>query len=120
MKIAMPLMLAWFFQKREGMTRWYEFVVAAVLLVVPVGLIMRQPDLGTSLLVLAAGFYIIFLAGLSWKVIVGAIVAGAASLPIVWSMLHDYQRERGSNLLHPTPPPHRRGLQHLTSHIPIG
>lgn len=120
MKIAMPLMLAWFFQKREGMTRWYEFVVAAVLLVAPVGLIMRQPDLGTSLLVLAAGFYIIFLAGLSWKVIVGAIVAGAASLPIVWSMLHDYQRERVMTLIDPTTDPLGRGFHIIQSTIAIG
>src|SRR3954463_11006807 len=56
MKIALPLMLAWFFQKREGMVRWREFLLAALLLALPVSLIMRQPDLGTSLLVLAAGF----------------------------------------------------------------
>src|SRR3569833_2214837 len=66
MKIAMPLMLAWLFQKREGNIGWREFVVAALLLIVPVGLIMRQPDLGTALLVMAVGFYVIFLAGLLW------------------------------------------------------
>ena len=59
MKIAMPLMLAWFFQKREGLIRWQEFMVAAILLVIPVGLIAKQPDLGTAILVLAAGFYVI-------------------------------------------------------------
>jgi rod shape determining protein RodA len=120
MKIAMPLMLAWFFQKREGMTRWHEFVVAALLLVAPVGLIMRQPDLGTSLLVLAAGFYVIFLAGLSWKVIVGGIVAGAASLPVVWSMLHDYQRERVLTLIDPTTDPLGKGFHIIQSTIAIG
>src|SRR5690606_16378501 len=77
LKIAMPLMLAWYFDKHEGSVRLRDFLVAAVLLGVPVALIMKQPDLGTSLLVLAAGFYIIFLAGLPWKVMLGmAVVAG--------------------------------------------
>lgn len=120
MKIAMPLMLAWFFQKREGVTRWHEFLVAGLLLVAPVGLIMRQPDLGTSLLVMAAGFYVIFLAGLSWKVIAGAIVAGAASLPVVWSMLHDYQRERILTLIDPTTDPLGKGFHIIQSTIAIG
>ncbi|MBC7489289.1 MAG: FtsW/RodA/SpoVE family cell cycle protein, partial [Glaciimonas sp.] len=71
MKIAMPLMLAWYFQRREGMITWRDYIVAALLLVVPVGLIVRQPDLGTGSLVLAAGFYVIFLAGLSWRVLMG-------------------------------------------------
>jgi len=77
LKIAMPLMLAWWFQRREGQLRPLDFVVATVLLAVPVGLIMKQPDLGTSLLVLAAGMAVIFFAGLSWKLIVPPVVIGA-------------------------------------------
>lgn len=120
MKIAMPMMLAWFFQKREGMTRWTEFLVAGLLLVVPIGLIMRQPDLGTSLLVLAAGFYVIFFAGLSWKVLVAALIAGLASLPVAWSMLHDYQRERVMTLIDPTTDPLGKGFHIIQSTIAIG
>src|SRR5690606_23105200 len=120
MKIAMPLMLAWFFQKREGMTHWREFVIAGVLLLVPVALIMRQPDLGTSLLVLGAGFYVIFFAGLSWKVIAAGIVAMLASLPIVWSMLHDYQRGRVMTLIDPTTDPLGKGFHIIQSMIAIG
>src|SRR3569832_2474965 len=105
MKIAMPLMLAWFFQKREGNIGWREFVVAALLLIVPVGLIMRQPDLGTALLVMAVGFYVIFLAGLTWKVLAALFVAGAASLPLVWTLMHDYQRHRIMTLIDPTTAP---------------
>ena len=71
MKIALPLMLAWYFQKFEGRVDWKAFVIAAVLIVVPVFLVKRQPDLGTSLMIAASGFYVLFLAGLSWKVIVG-------------------------------------------------
>ncbi|MBF8179374.1 MAG: rod shape-determining protein RodA [Burkholderiaceae bacterium] len=120
MKIAMPMMLAWFFQKREGVTRWREFLVAGLMLIAPVGLIMRQPDLGTALLVLAAGFYVIFLAGLSWKVLVAAAVAVGASLPVVWSMLHDYQRGRVLTLIDPTTDPLGKGFHIIQSTIAIG
>ena len=74
LKIAMPLMLAWWFQRREGQLRAADFVVAGLLLAVPVGLIMKQPDLGTSLLVLVAGLSVIFFAGLSWKLIVPPVL----------------------------------------------
>lgn len=120
MKIAMPLMLAWFFQKREGNIGWLEFSVAALLLAVPVGLIVRQPDLGTATLVLAAGFYVIFLAGLSWKVLIGLVVAGAASLPVLWSLLHDYQRERVMMLIDPTSDPLGKGFHIIQSTIAVG
>jgi rod shape determining protein RodA len=120
MKIAIPLMLAWYFQKREGMVRWREFAIAALLLVVPVGLIARQPDLGTALLVLAAGFYVIFLAGLSWKVLGGLFVLVAASLPVLWSVLHDYQRERVMMLIDPTGDPLGKGFHIIQSMIAVG
>jgi len=120
MKIAMPLMLAWFFQKREGSIRWPEFLIAGVLLAIPVGLIMRQPDLGTAVLVLAAGFYVIFLAGLSWKMLVGLAVAGGACLPVAWSMLHGYQRERVMTLIDPTTDPLGKGFHIIQSTIAIG
>lgn len=120
MKIAMPLMLAWFFQKREGMIRWKEFLIAGLLLIVPVGLIMKQPDLGTALLVLAAGFYVIFLAGLSWKVLLGLAVAVGASLPVVWTLMHDYQRSRVMMLIDPTLDPLGKGFHIIQSTIAVG
>ena len=120
MKIAMPLMLAWFFQQREGMVRWREFLVAALLVALPVGLIARQPDLGTAVLVLAAGFYVIFLAGLSWKVLVGLLVAVCASLPVLWSVLHDYQRERVMMLIDPSSDPLGKGFHIIQSTIAVG
>ncbi|MDB5838527.1 MAG: rodA [Herminiimonas sp.] len=120
LKIAVPLMLAWYFQKREGAKRWQDFAIAAVLLLVPVGLIMRQPDLGTSLLVMAAGFYVIFLAGLSWKVLTGLAVAVAASLPVAWSMLHGYQRNRVMTLIDPSSDPLGKGFHIIQSTIAIG
>ena len=79
MKIALPLMLAWYFQKFEGRIGWKDFAIAAVLIVVPVYLIKRQPDLGTALLIAASGFYVLYLAGLSWKIIVGLTALGCAA-----------------------------------------
>ena len=120
MKIAMPLMLAWYFQKRESMMRWHVFLIATVLLAIPVGLIVRQPDLGTGVLVLAAGFYVIFFAGLSWKVLSGLFVAVAASLPVLWSFMHDYQRQRVMMLIDPTSDPLGKGFHIIQSTIAIG
>ena len=77
LKIAMPLMLAWWFQKREAQMRPLDFLVAGVLLAIPVGLIVKQPDLGTAILVLVAGLSVIFFAGLSWKLIVPPVVLGS-------------------------------------------
>ncbi len=120
MKIATPLMLAWFFQKREGMLSWKEFVVSGIILAIPVAFIAKQPDLGTALLVLAAGFYVIFLAGLSWKTLLGLIITVAASLPVIWSRLHDYQRERVMMLIDPTADPLGKGFHIIQSTIALG
>ena len=119
-KIAVPLMLAWFFQQRQGTLRWHSYAIGAVLLVIPVFLIARQPDLGTALLVVMAGFCVIFLAGLSWKAILGLAVAAAASLPVAWSMMHDYQRERIMTLIDPTADPLGKGFHIIQSTIAIG
>jgi rod shape determining protein RodA len=120
MKLALPLMLAWYFQRREGMIRWRDFLVAAVLVLVPVGFILRQPDLGTAMLVLSSGFFVIFLAGLSWRLIIGMMISGLASLPLVWSMLHDYQRGRVMTLIDPTSDPLGKGFHIIQSTIAIG
>ena len=120
MKLALPLMLAWYFQKREGMIRWRDFFTAALLLALPVGLILRQPDLGTAMLVTSSGFFVIFLAGLSWRLIIGLGVAGLASLPLLWTLLHDYQRHRIMTLIDPTSDPLGKGFHIIQSTIAIG
>jgi rod shape determining protein RodA len=120
MKIAMPLMLAWYFHRREGAVRLRDFVAAALLLAVPVALIARQPDLGTALLVAAAGFYVIFLAGLSWKVLVGLALLAAAAAPPLWGMLHDYQRRRILTLLDPSTDPLGAGYHIIQATIAVG
>jgi rod shape determining protein RodA len=120
MKIAMPLLLAWFFQKREAMPRLRDYVIAAVLLLLPVALIARQPDLGTAILVLAAGFYVIFFAGLSWKILIGMVAAGIAAAPFAWNLLHDYQRNRIITLFDPERDPLGKGFHIIQSTIAIG
>ena len=120
MKIAMPLMLAWYFHKYEAVLSLKHYVIAGLLLVVPFLLIAKQPDLGTAILVGAAGFYVIFFAGLPWKIIIGmgAVAAGAA--PFVWTLLHDYQRKRILTLLDPTTDPLGAGYHIIQSTIAIG
>jgi rod shape determining protein RodA len=120
MKIAMPLMLAWYFQKREAVLGLADYAVAAVILLLPVGLIAKQPDLGTALLVTAAGFYVIYLAGISWKILAALTVVGLAALPIAWSVLHDYQRRRILTLIDPTADPLGAGYHIIQSTIAVG
>jgi rod shape determining protein RodA len=120
MKIAMPLMLAWYFHKYEATLRARHFIVAALLLVVPFGLIAKQPDLGTALLVGGAGFFVIFLAGLPWKVMVGLIAAAGAAAPLLWGMMHDYQRKRILTLIDPTTDPLGAGYHIIQATIAIG
>ena len=120
MKIAMPLMLAWYFQKHEALVRLRDYAVAALLLLVPVALIAKQPDLGTAILVLAAGFYVIFFAGLSSKIIAGLIAAALAAAPLAWNFLHDYQRARILTLIDPEKDPLGKGFHIIQSTIAIG
>ncbi|HEX9302220.1 MAG TPA: rod shape-determining protein RodA [Casimicrobiaceae bacterium] len=120
MKIALPLMLAWYFQKFEGRIGWKDFALTGVLIAVPVWLIKRQPDLGTALLIGASGFYVLYLAGLSWKIIVGLAALGTAAAPLVWSHLHDYQRERILTFIDPTRDPLGAGYHSSQASIALG
>jgi len=120
MKIAAPLMLAWYFDRYEAVLKMRDFALGALLVLVPVLLIAKQPDLGTALLVTAAGFFVLFLAGLSWKILVGLALAGGASLPFLWSMLHDYQRQRILTLLDPSQDPLGAGYHTIQSTIALG
>ena len=133
LKIAMPLMLAWWFQKREGQMRPLDFVVAGVLLAVPVGFIMKQPDLGTALLVLAAGMSVIFFAGMSWRLVIPPVVLGLVGVVLLvvfepslcadgvrWPLLHDYQQQRICTLLDPSRDPLGKGFHIIQGMIAIG
>jgi rod shape determining protein RodA len=133
LKIAMPLMLAWWFQKREGQLRPLDFLVAGLLLAVPAGLIMKQPDLGTALLVMSAGLSVIFFAGLSWKLILPPVLIACIGVILLvtfetdlcadgvnWRVLHEYQRQRVCTLLDPTLDPLGKGFHIIQGMIAIG
>jgi rod shape determining protein RodA len=133
LKIAMPLMLAWWFQRREGQLRALDFVAALLMLVVPVGLIVKQPDLGTAILVLSAGLYVIFFAGLSWRLILPVMLLAAVAVTalvlsedricqpdVKWPMLRDYQKNRVCTLLDPTTDPLGKGFHIIQGGIAIG
>jgi rod shape determining protein RodA len=133
LKLAMPLMLAWWFQKREGQLRVPDFLIAGLLLAVPVLLVMKQPDLGTALLILFGGLYVIFFAGLSWRLVIPVLtVAGLGILAIVlagpsiclpdveWHVLREYQKHRVCTLLDPTRDPLGKGFHIIQGMIAIG
>ncbi len=133
MKLAMPLMLAWWFQRREGQLRLLDFCTAGLLLVVPVALVVKQPDLGTAILILSAGLYVIFFAGLSWKLILPALLAaglGVIAVVVsadqiceperVWPLLREYQKHRICTLLDPSTDPLGKGFHIIQGMIAIG
>jgi rod shape determining protein RodA len=133
MKIGMPLMLAWWFQKREGQLRALDFGVATVILAIPVGLIVKQPDLGTAILVMSAGLFVLFFAGLSWWLIIPPMVLGIIGIGLLvifeprlcvdgmdWPFLRDYQQQRVCTLLDPGRDPLGKGFHIIQGMIAIG
>jgi rod shape determining protein RodA len=129
----MPLMLAWYFQRREGGIRWWDYLVGFLILMLPVAIIAKQPDLGTAVLVFAAGLFVIYFAGLSFKLIVPVLVAVVlmvASIGIFqdricqpevnWPLMHDYQKHRICTLLDPTSDPLGKGFHTIQAVIAIG
>jgi rod shape determining protein RodA len=133
MKIAMPLMLAWYFHRRQGRIRFVDFLVAGALLLIPFAFIAEQPDLGTAFLVFAIGFCVIYFAGLSFKLLVPVAVVlaiGIGSLAyyqkdicqpdVHWSILRDYQKFRVCTLLDPSSDPLGKGFHTIQSMIAVG
>ena len=133
LRIAAPLMLAWWFQRCEGRPQARDFAVAAMLLLLPVALVVKQPDLGTGLLILAAGLYVLFFAGLSWWLIGPVLLVGLIGIvalvlaePYIcregvdWVLLHEYQRNRVCTLLDPTRDPLGKGFHIIQGTIAIG
>jgi rod shape determining protein RodA len=132
-KIAVPLMLAWYFHKRDSSLKFYDFFVAAALLAVPFLLIVWQPDLGTALLVFGAGFFVIYFAGLSFKLLIPAALVAMIGVGGVimyqddlcqdetdWVVLHGYQKNRVCTLLDPTNDPLGKGFHTIQSTIAVG
>ena len=133
MKIAVPLMLAWYFHSREGPMKFLDLCVASVLLLVPFLLIVKQPDLGTAILVFGAGFFVIYFAGISFKLLIPVMLIGAIGIGTVyvnqeqlcdddfdWVVLHDYQKHRICTLLDPSTDPLGKGFHTIQSTIAVG
>jgi len=120
MKLALPLMLAAYLSRRHLPPGFKHLFIALLMMAVPILLIARQPDLGTSVLVASAGLVVLFLAGLSWKVIFSFIALAIAALPALWWMLHDYQRNRVLTFLHPERDPLGTGWNIIQSKTAIG
>lgn len=121
MKLSVPILLAAYFANRSLPPNFYQFVLAAAAILVPVILIGKQPDLGTALLVAVGGFSVMFIAGLSWKLIMFIGTLGIASMPVLWFFfMHDYQRNRVLTFLDPESDPLGTGYHIIQSTIAIG
>ncbi len=120
MKLAMPMMVAAWLHGRPLPPSWFDVLVALALIAVPALLVMVQPDLGTSLLIIAAGGFALYLGGLAWRWIFSALAALAAAAPLLWYRLHDYQRNRVMTFLNPENDPLGTGYHITQSKIAIG
>lgn len=119
-KLTMPMMAAWYLYPRPLPPKWKDIAVVGLLIVIPAGLIAKQPDLGTALLVAASGMFVLFLAGMAWWRI-GLMLAGAAAMvPVAWHFMHEYQRERVLTLLNPQSDPLGAGWHIIQSQIAVG
>ena len=121
MKIAVPLMVAWYFRDRPLPPKFRDLVVALIIVIIPAALVIRQPDLGTGLLLVAGGLAVIVLAGIYWRWIGLALAAGAAMMPLGWQfLLHDYQRQRILTLFDPESDPLGSGWNTIQATTAIG
>ena len=120
MKLAVPLMVAWFLAENPLPPSFGRVVVAGLLIIVPVLLIAKQPDLGTALLITTAGGFTLFLAGMSWRLVLSLAAGAAALAPGLWYLMHDYQRQRVLTFLNPESDPLGAGYHIIQSKIAIG
>jgi rod shape determining protein RodA len=95
-------------------------LISAVLVLLPATLIILQPDLGTAILVMGAGFFVVFLSGIRWSILFGTVIAGLALIPVLWRFMHDYQKQRVLTLLNPESDPLGSGYHIIQSKIAIG
>lgn len=119
-KLAVPMMVAWYLAERPLPPNARTLFVAALIIAIPAAMIAKQPDLGTALLVASAGIFALFLAGIRWRMILGALIAAGAALPSAWYLMHDYQRQRVLTFLNPESDPLGSGYHIIQSKIAIG
>ena len=120
MKLAVPMMVAWYLaDTRLPPNRW-QLLASATLIAVPMFMIARQPDLGTALLIASSGIFVVFLAGLQWRLLAFFTALVAAAAPLIWHFMRDYQRQRVITLLNPESDPLGSGYHIIQSKIAIG
>jgi rod shape determining protein RodA len=120
MKLVTPLMLAWYLCEKHFPPKLSSLIIALVLVILPTMLIAKQPDLGTALLVAAAGFFVVFFGGIRWRLLFGAIFTMLALIPVLWHFMHDYQKQRVLTLFDPESDPLGSGYHIIQSMIAIG
>ena len=121
LKLSVPMMIAWYLSDRTLPPSWKHLFIASIMIIVPVLMIAKQPDLGTSLLVASTGIFVLFLAGISWKLITGFVAVLASITPLVWMFLmRPYQKQRVLTMLDPESDPLGSGYHIIQSKIAIG
>jgi rod shape determining protein RodA len=120
MKLTMPMMLAWFLANSRLPPSPLRLLAAGMLVIIPTLLIAKQPDLGTSLLIACSGFFVLFLAGIYWRILIGLLAAAAGGAPVAWYLMHEYQRQRVITFLNPEQDPLGTGYHIIQSKIAIG
>ena len=120
MKLAVPILVAAYLSREPLPPSPFKLIVGLIMIIVPSLLIAKQPDLGTSLLIASSGLIVLFLAGISWKIIIGFVSLCAAALPVLWYVMHDYQRQRVLTFLNPESAPLGAGYHIIQSKIAIG
>jgi len=120
MKLAVPMMCAWYLRERALPPSWSSLAIMSVLILLPVGLVVLEPDVGTAALIAVAGLLVIVLAGLRVRVILGLLALAAAAAWFGWNFLHDYQRKRVLMFLNPQADPLGAGYHIIQSQIAIG
>jgi len=120
MKLVTPMMIAWYLCEKPFPPRVSSLVISLALVILPTMLIAKQPDLGTSLLVAAAGFFVVFFGGIRWRILFGAIFSILALIPVLWQFMHDYQKQRVLTLFDPESDPLGSGYHIIQSMIAIG
>lgn len=120
MKFAIPLCLAWYFDRKPLPPTWQQLTIASLLIVLPVAMTIKQPDLGTAIMLATSGIWVLFLAGIRWRIILSIVLMSTLAAPILWLCMHDYQRQRILTFLDPERDPLGTGYHIIQSKIAIG
>lgn len=120
MKLAVPMMAAWYVDRKRLPIDLKTLTITALFIFVPAILIAKQPDLGTAIMVVSAGLCVIFLAGISLRILLIISIAVAAAAPLLWHVMHDYQKQRILTLINPEQDPLGTGYHIIQSKIAIG